>query len=80
MNEKKVPCPICGGSGTFVTQTHYQDEIVEQYCSCWRGWLLFQRKANEEMTVEKIPLSEAKPWGIQDNGDYLGRPDGAFSG
>jgi len=85
MIKEEETCPICNGTGMYVVQTHFQDEIVESYCSCWRGWLLSQRNANKEMTVEKIPLSEVEyPWGMQkdENGNdlYYGRSDGEFFG
>jgi len=77
MDEKKSSCPICGGTGMYALQ--HMDEVVESYCSCWRGWLLSQRNANSEMTVEIIPLSEVEhPWGMQEDGEYYGRSDGAF--
>lgn len=43
----------------------------------WQDWLRAQR-AGSTMTVERVPLSDVKDWGIQDAGARFGRPDGKF--
>lgn len=87
MTGKEEYCPICDGSGINKARTilHEQtnNETVMFYCNCWYGWLLKQREANKEMTVEKIPLSEVEhPWGMQKGEDgaylYYGRSDDTF--
>lgn len=50
---------------------------IHQHTSDWKEWLAAQRAASQ-MTATVIPLSEAQPWGMQDNGARFGRPDGSF--
>lgn len=43
----------------------------------WRDWLVAQR-AKSQMSAAVVPLVEAQPWGLQDEGARFGRPDGTF--
>lgn len=45
--------------------------------STWKDWLAKQR-ANSQMSATVVPLSEAQPWGLQDEGVRYGRPDRTF--
>lgn len=43
----------------------------------WVNWLAGQVAAST-MRVEQIPLSQVNGWGMQNEGDHFGRPDGKF--
>ena len=43
----------------------------------WREWLADQR-AKSTMKTTRIPLQDAEPWAMQEDGKFFGRPDAKF--
>ncbi|MFC1597922.1 NDP-hexose 2,3-dehydratase family protein [Patescibacteria group bacterium] len=43
----------------------------------WKDWFT-QQQGESTMNVEIIPVRDAEPWGLQEDGLRFGRPDGGF--